>query len=230
VRGGQIVALDPATGAEKWTWRGAGPGYASPVIIDVGATKHIVTMTDQSIVGLNARDGAELWTIPFPDDWHENIVTPMWTGTDLVVSGPRQGTHAFRLASAGGKWTATESWKNSDVTMYMSSPVIGDGVIYGLSTKRRGQFVALDVKTGAVRWATEGRDAEHASILLTPQHVLFLTNSADLVVAKRATAAFELVKKYTLAQSQTYAAPAFLGADMLLRDATGVSRLTGAAR
>jgi outer membrane protein assembly factor BamB len=230
VRGGQIVALDPATGAERWTWRGAGPGYASPVIVDVDGTKQIITMTDGSIVGLNPRDGVLLWTVPFPDDWHENIVTPMWTGTDVIVSGPRQGTHAFRLSSAAGKWSAAESWKNTDVTMYMSSPVVGDGLIYGLSTKRRGQFVALDAKTGAVRWATEGRDAEHASILLAPQHVLFLTNSADLVVARRATPAFELVKKYTLAQSQTYAAPVFLDGDMVLRDATGVMRLTTGIR
>ena len=35
VHGGQILALDPATGAQKWEWRGAGPGYASPVVIDV---------------------------------------------------------------------------------------------------------------------------------------------------------------------------------------------------
>lgn len=230
VRGGQIVALDPASGAERWTWRGAGPGYASPVVINVGGARHLVTMTDSSIVGLDLRNGAELWTVPFPDDWHENIVTPMWTGTDLIVSGPRQGTHAFHLSAAAGKWTAAETWKNTEVTMYMSSPVIGDGLIYGLSTKRRGQFVALDANTGVVRWATEGRDAEHASILLTPQHVLYLTNSGDLVVARRATAKFEQVKKYTLAQSQTYAAPVFIAGDIVLRDASGVTRLGTSGR
>ena len=35
VHGGQILALDPATGASRWEWRGAGPGYASPVIVNV---------------------------------------------------------------------------------------------------------------------------------------------------------------------------------------------------
>ena len=34
----------------------------------------------------------------FPDEWPENIVTPLWTGSRLVVSGMRQGTHAFTLS------------------------------------------------------------------------------------------------------------------------------------
>ena len=30
VKGGRVIALDPQTGAERWTWTGKGPGYASP--------------------------------------------------------------------------------------------------------------------------------------------------------------------------------------------------------
>ena len=61
--------------------------------------------------------------------------------------------------------------------MYMSSPVAGDGLIYGLSAKQKGQFVALDASTGALKWASEGREGEQASILLAPANVLFLTNT-----------------------------------------------------
>jgi len=164
--------------------------------------------------------------VPFPDEWHENIVTPIWTGTHLVVSGPRQGTHAYSLAQVGGKWQASEVWKNADVTMYMSSPVYGDGLVYGLSEKRKGQFVALDAKTGAVRWITEGREGEHASVMLTPSNLVYLTNNADLIVARRGTAKFEVDNRYDVAESATWAAPVFLGTDLLIRDASGLMRLT----
>jgi outer membrane protein assembly factor BamB len=80
VRGGQIVALDPATGAERWLWKGDGPGYASPILLGFQGGEHLVTLTNKSIVGLDAQRGSLLWSIPFPDDWHENIVTPVWTG------------------------------------------------------------------------------------------------------------------------------------------------------
>ena len=226
IHGGQVLALNPATGATEWEWSGLGPGYASPVLIEVAGTHQIVTMTEGSIVGLDSQTGKELWSVPFPDEWHENISTPLWTGAQLVVSGTRRGTHAYTLAQTAGKWQATEIWKNPDIAMYMSSPVFGDGLIYGHSSKRKGQFFAIDAKTGVVRWTSEGREGEHASLLLTPQHVIFLTNGADLIVAKRNTPAFAVERRYEVAQASTFATPVLLGSNILVRDATGLILLT----
>jgi outer membrane protein assembly factor BamB len=226
IHGGQILALNPATGAIEWEWTGLGPGYASPVMIEVGGSQQIVTMTEGSIVGLDGKTGKELWSVPFPDEWHENIATPLWTGSHLIVSGTRQGTHAYTLTKNTEKWQATEAWKNPAIAMYMSSPVFGDGLIYGHSSKKKGQFFAIDAKTGAVRWTTEGREGEHASLLLTPQHVVFLTNGADLIVAKRGTPAFTIERRYEVAQTSTFAMPVLLGANILVRDATGLMLLT----
>jgi outer membrane protein assembly factor BamB len=226
IHGGQILALNPATGAMEWGWKGPGPGYASPVVIDMGASQQIVSMTEGSIVGLDGKTGKELWSVAFPDEWHENIATPLWTGTHLIVSGTRQGTHAYVLTKNADKWQATEAWKNPDIAMYLSSPVFGDGLIYGHSSKKKGQFFAIDAKTGAVRWTTEGREGEHASVLLTPQHVVFLTNGADLIVVKRATPAFTVERRYEVAETSTFAMPVLLGSNILVRDATGLMLLT----
>jgi outer membrane protein assembly factor BamB len=111
--------------------------------------------------------------------------------------------------------------------MYMSSPVFGDGLIYAHSTKKKGQFVALDAKTGETRWVTEGREGEHASLLLTPRHVVILTNGADLIVAKRGTPAFTVERRYEVAESSTFSTPVLLGSNILVRDATGLMLLTG---
>ena len=226
VRNGSVLALDAASGKTIWEWKGPGPGYATPVPITIGKTSMLVAMTNSSIVGINSANGTQLWTVPFPDEWHENIVTPIWTGSELIVSGIRQGTHAYRLSEKGGAWSAAEAWKNADVAMYMSTPVVADGLIYGLSYKRKGQFVAVDVKTGVTKWATEGREAEHASALLLPRHVVFLTNAGALVVAKRSATGFEAEKKYELAgSSETWALPVFVGGDLIVKDATGLARL-----
>jgi outer membrane protein assembly factor BamB len=221
-----VLSLDPATGATAWEWKGAGPGYASPITIQTGSSKQIVIVTQESIVGLEAKSGKELWTIAFPDEWHENIMTPIWTGSNLIVSGTRQGTHSYSLAQTSGQWKASEVWQNKEVAMYMSSPVFGDGLIYAHSSKRKGQFVAMDVKTGTVKWATEGREGEQASLLLTPQHVLFLTNGADLIVTKRGQDKFAVERRYEVASSPTWAVPVLLGPDILVRDATSLKRLS----
>jgi outer membrane protein assembly factor BamB len=226
VHGGQILGVNPATGVTEWEWRGLGPGYASPMVIEPAGNTQIVAMTEGSIVGIDGKTGKELWSVPFPDEWHENITTPLWTGAHLIVSGTRQGTHAYSLTQKDGKWQATEAWKNPEVAMYMSSPVFGDGLVYGHSSKKKGQFVALDAKTGALRWATEGREGEHASLLLTPKHVVFLTNAADLIVARRGAPAFAVERRYEVAEASTWAMPVLLGSNILVRDATGLIMLT----
>ncbi|HSK64176.1 MAG TPA: PQQ-binding-like beta-propeller repeat protein, partial [Pyrinomonadaceae bacterium] len=141
IHGGKILGLDPVTGKTQWEWNGLGPGYASPVVIDVAKHSQIVTLTQGSIIGIDAKNGKELWSMPFPDEWHENIATQLWTGSHLIVSGTRQGTHAYTLAEKDGKWQAIEVWKNPEVAMYMSSPVFGDGLIYAHSSKKKGQLV-----------------------------------------------------------------------------------------
>jgi outer membrane protein assembly factor BamB len=225
IHGGRILALDPATGKERWTWKGPGPGYASPIAITAAGTRQIVTMTNTSIVGVNAASGVPLWSVPFPDEWHENIITPVWTGSHLIVSGVRQGTQAYTLSNNGGQWQARQIWRNEDVTMYMSPPVVADGTVYGLSSKRKGQFVALDMSTGAVKWATEGREGEYASILLTPAHVLFLTNSGNLVVARRKADHFSEERRLELAGGETWAVPVFVAGGVVVRDAQALTKL-----
>ena len=109
--------------------------------------------------------------------------------------------------------------------MYMGSPVFGDGMIYGMSKKRRGHFVALDVENGAVKWATQGRDGNHASILQTNDYLLFLTDGAVLIVARRTSDGFKEEKRYELGTSATWSMPILLPDGLLVREATGIVRL-----
>jgi hypothetical protein len=110
--------------------------------------------------------------------------------------------------------------------MYMSSPVFGDGVIYGHSVKRKGQFVALNADSGAALWSTDGREGDHASLLLTPRNLIYLTNGGDLIVARRSATGFASEHRYEVAESETWATPVLIGPDILIRDATGVARLS----
>ena len=224
VHGGRMLALDPKNGNAKWEWRGHGPGYASPMVFDIAGTKQIVTLTDSSIVGLAANTGAQLWQIPFLDEWHENIATPLWTGEHLIISGTRQGTHAFTLARNGNKWEARTAWKNGEVAIYMSSPVFREGIIYCHSARQKGQFVAFDANTGALRWASAGRDGWYASVLLAPRHLIFLNNEGTLFVVQQNASAFQIERRYPVAEGEVYAMPALLGKDVLVRDATGLTR------
>ena len=224
--GGRVLALDPATGDEIWSWRGEGPGYASPILIEVNGHRQLVTLTESSIVGLDAADGTLLWSAPFNDEWHENIMTPVWTGTHLVVSGPRRGTHAFTIHRRERGWEVAPAWSNTGLTMYMTSPVLADGIVYGHASTRAGQFVAFDAATGAVHWSSEGREGEFASALLAGDDLLLLTGDAELLVAEPSPAGFAVAHHYDdVADGVTWTVPVPLPDGLLVRDATGLSRL-----
>ena len=225
VHGGRVLAIDQATGRERWSSKGLGPGYASPLAVTVEGVRQIITMTNGSIIGIEASNGSPLWSIPFPDEWHENIVTPIWTGRALIVSGTRQGTHAYAIARAAGSWQPRQIWRNAEVTMYTVSPVFADHTIYGMSNKRRGHFVALDAENGTVKWATQGRDGNHASILQTTDHLLFLTDAGVLIVARRTPEGFNEEKRYELGTNATWSLPVLLPDGLLVREANGLVRL-----
>ncbi len=226
--GGRVLALDPATGDEIWAWRGVGPGYASPILIEVDGSRQLVTLTESSVVGLDAADGTLLWSAPFTDEWHENIITPVWTGAHLVVSGPRQGTHAFAIHRREDGWRAAPAWSNPGLTMYMTSPVLAEGIVYGHASTRAGQFVALDAATGAVQWSTEGREGEFATMLLLGDDLVLLTGDAELLVAEASPAGFAVAHHYDVADGVTWTAPVPLPDGLLVRDATGLARLVAA--
>jgi outer membrane protein assembly factor BamB len=225
VHKGKVIAFDPSTGQELWTWDGPGPGYASPIALTAGGVRQIASMTESSIVGIEAATGKHLWSIAFPDEWQENIVTPTWTGSLLIVSGTRQGTHAYALKNAGGAWTTSEAWKNTATNMYMSSPVYADGILYGFSNKKRGHLFALDAATGEVKWATDGREGDNASVLMTSMSIVYLTNSGKLnVVAKNGTK-LEPQRTYALTEGESWPVPILLPDGIVIKDATAVTML-----
>ncbi len=222
-RGGTIAAFDPATGKELWTRKVRGPGYASPVEMTLQNTPQIVTMTTGSVIGVATASGELLWEFPFDDEWNENIVTPIPTSTGVIVSGVRQGTRLLTIAKSEKGWKAEQAWHTPDVTMYMSSPVLARGTLFGHSSKRKGQFVAMDPASGKLRWSTEGRNAMSASVVAAGDHLLFLTTESQLVVATLDADAFKEVRKYTVAASPTYAHPIVLRDRVIVRDGSSLT-------
>ena len=67
---GALMAFDAATGAVKWKWKGDGPGYASPIVVELAGKRQVVTQTQQNIVGVAAATGELLWKIPFHHGIH----------------------------------------------------------------------------------------------------------------------------------------------------------------
>ena len=215
---GALTAFDLQTGAVRWRWTGGAPAYASPVAATLGGVRQIVTQSRTHVVGIAAAGGRLLWQIPFTTDYDQNAVTPLVWRDLVIYSGLARGTHAVRPIQQNGVWRVEEVWSNRDISMYMSSPVADGDVVYGLSHRNRGQFVAMDARSGKLLWSTRGREADNAALATTPGAILALTTNAELVVFKPSSTGFEELRRYDVAESATWAHPALAGRQIFVKD------------
>ncbi len=215
---GALTAMDAATGAVKWRWTGDGVAYASPIMATLGGTRQVITQSQNRMVSVDAASGQLLWSVALKTPYEQNSVTPLLIGDLVLYAGLENPTIALRVAKTGARWETTPAWRNEDVSMYMSSPALAGTAVYGLSTKNRGQFFALDAATGKTLWTSRGREAENASIVRAGDFLLIGTTNSELVVAKANPARFEEVKRYTVADSAMWAHPAFAGRTIIVKD------------
>ena len=220
---GALTAFDAATGAQKWSWKSDGPGYASPVVVELAGTRQVVTQSRNNIVGVSANGGELLWQIPFKTDYAQNIVTPALYRDTLIFSGTGNPVIGVKVLKQGTQWTTETVWRNKDFSMYMSSPVVSGDLLFGFSERRHGQFFCLKPADGATLWTSDGRQGDNAAIVAAGSVWLILTPDANLTVARQNDKAFQPLRKYSVADSPTWAHPVVLGHGILIKDATNLA-------
>ena len=215
---GALMAFDAATGKPRWAWKGDGPAYGSPIIATLGGVRQVITQTQKLLVGVDASNGTLLWQMPFTTDFDQNAFTPVVFQDLLIVGGIDWPLTAIRVKLADGKWNLETAWMNDQTPMFMSSPVVIKGTIYGLTMRNRGQFVAVDAASGKTRWNTQGREGENASILGNASWLLASTTDGNLVVARANPKKYEEVRRYQIAESPVWAHPAITANSIIVKD------------
>ena len=100
----------------------------------------------------------------------------------------------------------------------MSSPVIANDRLIGMSNKQKGQFVALDPDTGEFLWSSKGRMGDNAAFVVAGDDILILDDAAELAVLPVAANTFEPKRRYTVADTATWAHPVPTSEGVLIKD------------
>ena len=218
---GAIVAVEPASGKERWRWSGDAPGYASPVLVTLGESRQIVTQTRDHVVALDPTSGAELWRTPFSTAYAQNVVTPAIHGEGIILSGVGTSVFSIQPTPAGRtSWMLTKAWENADVPMYMSSPVVGAELVFGMTDRRKGQLFAMNPENGEVLWSSEGREGENGALVLAGSRLLMLTTEGELQIGPASADGWQPEVRWEVATSPTWAHPAIADGHILVKDKT----------
>jgi outer membrane protein assembly factor BamB len=225
---GALVSFDPSSGRPRWQWDAEGPAYASAILANVRGTPQIITQSDKHCLGLSAKDGKLLWSVPLETEYDQNSVTPVVWGNAVLVSGLGKGTTAYLLKNDADKWTPEQVWHNADVSLYMSSPIIYGNYLFAMANRKKGQFVALD-RDGKEQWQSEGRMGENAAILRAGMDVLAMSTTGILHVFRPGTKGFDEIAQYQVSDTAVWAHPAVKGNQILIRDRSRLTLWTIAA-
>jgi outer membrane protein assembly factor BamB len=154
-----VVALDRFTGKTIWTSPGnkEQAAYCSPILVDHNGRKLIVTMTTESIIGIDAKSGEMLWHVPQFQRNKIHANSPYYeNGHILCISAenkPNSGAVLLRLSTDGR--SVEQVWRNIEFNNLMASFIVNDGMIYG-SRYRKNEWLALDWNTGKILHRFEG--------------------------------------------------------------------------
>lgn len=223
---GALTAFDIATGNVRWTWDGDGPGYGSPVVATLGGTRQLVTITQGKVVGVNVATGALLWERAFVSPNFTNGMTPVVNGQSVIVSGNGGPTVAFAVAQRNNQWSTETLWENTDSQLRFANPVVVGSSLIGMSSRNSGQYYGVDAATGKTLWLSEPRQGGSAAVAKAGNLVFFLEDDGELVVTRGNAAAFELVKRYKVADSETWTQPAISGNRIFVKDVSSLTLWT----
>jgi outer membrane protein assembly factor BamB len=224
---GALTAFDLATGAVKWSWKGDGPAYGSPIVAEIGSTRQVITFSQESLLGVDATNGQLLWRVPFQARSITNSITPLvYGGRTVIVSGQGKPLTAYTISKRNDQWAAELAWENPQLSLSFSNGVLVGDSVFSMSAMNSGQFFWADARTGKTLWTSSPRQAGNAAIVRAGNLLFVLKDDAELMVARANPGGFEPIKTYTVADSATWPAPSISGNRIFVKDISTVALWT----
>jgi outer membrane protein assembly factor BamB len=223
---GALTAFDVNTGQERWRWAGDGPGYGSPIVGEFGGVRQLVTLTQGKAVGIDPRTGTALWERPFTSSNFTSSITPVRFGDSVLIWTSSTPLTALAISRKDNKWVAEPVWESTETPNRLSNTVLDGDVMFGLTSRNMGQYYALDAKTGKALWASEGRQANNVAMARAGNLVFSLEQDGELLVMRNSRTAFEPIKRYKVAEADTWAQPAISGNRIFVKDVSSLTLWT----
>jgi outer membrane protein assembly factor BamB len=218
--GGCFVAFDRQTGVERWRSGDDPAGYCTPILIEHSGQPLLVGWTPKHVVGIDPRDGRQLWRIPYEVTYGVSIATPIAHDGMIFVAGYWEGSKAIRLGATAE--TAELAWEDDkQLRGLMSQPLFRDGHAF-LLDKIFG-VTCFELATGKVLWDDDnrltprGRNPQ-ASLVWTghDDQILALNAEGELILGRLHPQGYtELARRKIL--GTTWAHPAYAGSRVYAR-------------
>lgn len=210
-----VVALDKMSGKTIWTSKGLSEksAYCSPILVEEGSNRFVITMVEKSIVCLDIETGKLIWQIPHETKYDISAVSPIYhNGMLYVTNAYGRGGVMYQLSNNATKWE--KKWEDKTLECHHGGVILVDGNVYGSNS--RG-WVCLDLATGKVNY-TEKVVGKGSAIYVDGLFYLYGENG-ELALVKATASAFETISSFqiTLGDDKHWAHPAISNGVLYMR-------------
>jgi outer membrane protein assembly factor BamB len=211
-----IVALDKATGTERW--RIARPGvrsYCPPTIVEAAGRTQMVLSGSSHVTSYDPATGAKLWEIDGPTE--QFVASFVQQDGLLFMTGGFPERHVLAIRPDGrGDVTATHiAWRTTKGAGYVSSPVAWDHHVFLVSDEGIG--TCWEARTGKQCWQERLGRRHHASPIVAEGRI-YATDAEGTTYVLAAGPTFEVLAKNRFGE-ECSASPAVAGGNLFYRTA-----------
>lgn len=212
--GRSLWAFDEASGATVWSGGSAPYGYATPTFGTVAGHEQWVVLSQGSVNGIAADDGALLWSHPWPQPT-EVTAQPKLLGGDrvLVSSGYGVGAKMFRLRAVADRLELETLWESKRLKAKFSDFIVYGEHGYGLDD---GILTAVSLDDGSRAWKN-GRYG-HGQLLLVGELLLIQAEDGSVALVEARPDRYIEQARVDVLTGKTWNHPTLVGSSLLVRN------------
>ena len=219
-KGHGIVCFNRTNGKVIWNALDYEPGYAPPIPAVLAGKQQFVCFFVEGIVGVDIRNGSELWKIPMKTDYGRHVAAPI-AHKDMVVVGSHQvGLQGIRVTKSGKKLGASVKWKNIEAQPNISHGVRVEDHYYGLGDPAK--MVCVNIATGKTLWSDDNLSFPDpkramAAFIVMGENILSLSSGGELCLFAATPKAFKELGR-TQVCGINWCMPAYVDGKLFVRD------------
>lgn len=218
-----MVALDKETGETIWQSPSAGEpaGYSTPVLGEYQGLRMLLTMSEKSLIGVNADTGDLLFRFEhYTPGYVANCVSPIYHDGHVFISGGYgKGSVLLKISADGATATVEPVWSTENLDNRHGGVILLDGFLYGASqVTNKGSWCCLQWETGRLMYAEPG--VGEGSLTCAEGMLYTLSEKRNVGLVKATPAGHEVVSQFAIPEGgagATWAHPVVCGGRLYIR-------------
>jgi outer membrane protein assembly factor BamB len=193
-------------------------GYTSPILIEVGGRRLLVSCSLRHVFGVDAATGELLWTRPLPTRFGVIAAQPVLYDNGIFVTAPDAGGGRYYRFRPGADGVLPELMWKSELDTCHGGVLHLDGMLVGSWYRSRKGWAALDARTGAVRY--ELTDVAKGSLLYADERIYALSEAGEMLLLVPGANEFSVAGRFQFVDeraSDVWAHPVVWGKRLYLR-------------